>query len=1214
HPVVVVCGETGSGKSTQLPKLCLAAGRGIDGFIGHTQPRRIAARSVATRIAEELGSPLGKAVGYKVRFRDETSAATYVKLMTDGILLAEAQSDPLFERYDTIIIDEAHERSLNIDLLLGLLRRTVERRPGFRLVITSATIDADRFSRFYNIGGAPSPVIEVSGRGHPVDVRYQPPDRPDGAPPGGDDTPRRVAIALDGLLAERLSDVLVFLPTERDIRETTRLLRGRFAARGVEVTPLYARLSAKEQQRVFKPSGKPRVVLATNVAESSLTVPGIRSVVDTGTARIARYAARSRVQRLPIEAISQASADQRAGRCGRLGPGVCVRLYSEDDYESRAPYTAPEVRRTNLAGVVLRLLALRQGDLEALPLLDRPRPEALREARRTLRELQAIDDEGKLTPLGESVGKMPVDPRVGRMIVAADAEGCLAEVLVIAAALETQDPRERPAEKQEAAEASHQRFADARSDFLSYLKLWDHLRLMRGDLSGNQFRRACTRQFLSVPKVLEWEDVHRQLLAMVGQHGLKVGPRRDGYGAIHRSLLAGLLSSIALRRGDDGYQSPSGEGFRMWPGSGLRGTQPKWVVAAETVETSQRFLRTAARVRPEWLPRLASHLIKKDYAGAHWSYKQQTVLADERQKLFDLTLPGRRAIPYGPINPGAARVVFLREALVDEGLRGGWDFFEHNRNAVEALRKIDAKLRRDVPLVDDNTLFEFYNERVPGDVYDARGFRRWYRRESGGQDDPLRLHDEALAAPPPELDAQAFPDALDLGTGELPLRYRHGRGTGVSGGEAEGVTLVVPLELVPTLDAARLDWAVPGLLRDRVIGLIRQLPKPLRTRLVPAPDVADRVCSELDFGAGNFRETIAGRLSHHAQTEIATADLRLDALPAHLGINVRVENAHGGVVAESRSLASLREALGLDPAPRSRFIDHPVWRTPPSTDWSFDPLPKAFEVSHASGRFLAYPGLIDEGDGVAPRLFVDQSEAEASTRRGVRRLFLLRYADELLTHVDWLPEIGRVLDDLRRWERLRDYRYEVAELLAFRVVDPIPATPRDADAFEELAAACKPRVPIAIQEITKPVLGSLGTLAEARGWLASTPLGPESDVAIDIREQLAALTAPGFLIDTPPGRLPHFPRYLRAVAARLRRIAEGGQSQDRKMHARVAPHAHRLAELDASESGDVVPEERERLRWMIEEYRVSVFAQQLGAAERVSDKRLEEQWRRCRRA
>lgn len=1197
--VVIVCGETGSGKSTQLPKICLAAGRGVEGVIGHTQPRRIAARSIADRLSKELGSPLGGAVGYKVRFHDETGDQTYVKLMTDGILLAEVSGDPRLERYDTIIIDEAHERSLNIDFLLGLLRGLVEKRPDLRVIITSATIDAERFADHFKIGDRPAKVIEVSGRTYPVEVRYRPLESTltQRAP----DPCRGVVEAVEELNAERVGDTLVFLPTERDIRETARLLRGSPAARGAEVVPLYARLSAKEQNRVFEVGKQRRVVLATNVAESSLTVPGIRAVVDTGTARIAKYAARTRVQRLPIEAVSQASANQRAGRCGRIGPGICVRLYGEDDFEARPPFATPEIRRTNLAAVILRMMTLKLGSIDDFPLLDRPRPDGVREGYATLRELQAIDKAGVLTPLGERLGRLPVDPRVGRMILAAAEEGCLNDVLIIAAALEVQDPREQPADKRDAAREQHTRYADARSDFLGYLKLWDHLRQMREDLSRNQFRKACSKQFLSYVRILEWQDVHRQLLAIARQEKLKVGPRRDAFGAIHRSLLCGLLSSIGLHRDEKGYQTPSGEGFSIWPGAGPAGTTPKWIMAAEVVETSRKYLRTVARIRPEWLPGLAEHVLERAYREPQWSEKRQTVVAHQRLTLFSLPLNVKGLVPYGPVNPSGARDVFIREALVDEGLRGGWEFLEHNRGVIEELRTLDAKARRSAALGDETLLADFYAERLPPDVWDAQTFRRWFRRDG----DTLLLDRDTVLPKADEADRVGFPDELLVGEHTLPLVYEHR-----PGGETDGTTLRTPQELLCLLDEDQLEWGVPGLLVDKLIALIRLLPKPVRTRLVPAPDAAARIAEGLEHGRGPFLVTVAAALGREAGAEIVPGMLPLSELPPHLRINVRVEDETGEPLAEGRDVGALRRELSEgEAAGEERLVPDDTWTRDGFTEWEFGELPTTVRVRRGQREIDAFPGLIDRGETVDVRLFVDRVDAKQATRTALRRLILLRNRDAIRRQVKWLPGWDGLKPVLKAWDPTRDQANELADLVADRALGELDPRPTNADEFARLAKRTKERIGLAIQDVTPIAVPILEAVGEVQTVLRKIERAMDHPAAADVRRQLVDLTPPGFWIDTPWEWLGHLPRYLRAIRERLRRVVEGGGGQDRRMHEQVEPHQQRLD--DALAAGvDPQLESFRHYGWMLQEYRVSVFAQKLGASLKVSPKRLDEQWAR----
>ncbi|HUE73131.1 MAG TPA: ATP-dependent RNA helicase HrpA, partial [Pirellulaceae bacterium] len=883
HQVLILSGETGSGKSTQLPKLCLAAGRGMTGLIGHTQPRRIAARSIAARLTEEVG-PACRAgpgsgaessersrsasgtypiVAYKIRFADQTSSETLIKVMTDGILLAETQSDRFLDAYDTIIIDEAHERSLNIDFLLGYLHRLLPKRPDLRLIITSATIDAQRFAQHFASDGRPAPAIEVTGRTYPVEVRYRGAgvspaddgqDRPDACPT------EEIADAVEEVCQTGPGDILVFLPTERDIREAAHVLRGRQLHGGrAEVLPLYARLTTAEQNKIFQPHSGRRIVLATNVAESSLTVPGIRFVVDTGTARISRYSPKSKVQRLPIEPVSQASCDQRKGRCGRIGSGVCIRLYDEEDYLSRERFTAPEIQRTNLAAVVLQTLAFGLGPLDEFPLLDPPRPEAIRDGYKTLSEIGAIDDERKLTPIGRSLARLPVDPRIGRMILAAHDDHCLADVLIVAAALETQDPRERPADKQQAADEAQARFLDPDSDFLSYLKLWDFLHHLRETLSRGQFKKALWQSFLSETKVREWQEVHRQLLEMVSQLRLRVGrrmwstrshkpeaPARErhartngsalsdpAYAAIHRSILTGLLSNIALRGDDREYQGAGGNKFFLWPGSGIvhsgplaprvdgddrrgpptRGAsgphlgRPTWILAAELVETSRRYARTVALIDPDWIEPLAAHLVSRSYSDPHWSRKSGTVLAKEKVSLFGLTIVPERRVRYGAIDPVESRKIFIQHALVEQELDTPAAFFRHNRQLRDELAKLAAKTRRRDLVVDDYDVYRFYDDRLPPEVFDRQSLDQWLKAERDRSDKRLLLTREDLVGDEADaVDPSEFPERLAFDRMQVPLDYRF-----EPGAQRDGITATVPREGLAQLAPERLEWLVPGL-------------------------------------------------------------------------------------------------------------------------------------------------------------------------------------------------------------------------------------------------------------------------------------------------------------------------------------------------------------------------------------------------------------------
>ena len=1111
HQVVIICGETGSGKSTQLPKISLELGRGIDGLIGHTQPRRIAARSVAARIAEELASPLGRDVGFKVRFAEALSPQTYIKLMTDGILLAETQSDSRLDQYDTIILDEAHERSLNIDFLIGYLKRLLPRRPDLKLIITSATIDAARFSAHFATPTGPAPVVEVTGRTFPVEVRWRPPLADD----DGDeaDLQQAVLAAVGEVAGIDQGDFLIFMPTERHIHETVKTLRGQplpgdRTGRLPEILPLYARLSIREQQRVFQPGAKRRVVIATNVAESSLTVPRIRYVIDPGTARISRYSPRSKTQRLPIESISRASADQRKGRCGRIGPGICVRLFSEEDYTARDAYTVPEIQRTNLAAVILQTKALRLGPIERFPFLDPPKPEAVRDGYRTLVELGALDDKGELTEIGWQLSRLPVDPRFGRMILAAADEGCLHEVLIIAAALSVQDPRERPLEKQEAADACHALLADAQSDFVGYLKLWDFYHKLKSELSRNQLRKACRQNFLSFNRIREWLDVHRELMELARQAGLEVlsspfgkgaggegvrivvnsatsdsvrnGPhpsplpegegtgrpaphrvqhgrtQRRQYDNVHRAILTGLLSSLALR--GDGYEySVAGGGkANVWPGSGVFQQKPKWLVAAEVVETTRRCLRVCGQIDPRWIERIAEHLVKRTYHGVHWAPAHASAMALERVTLFGLTIVAGRRIHYGPIDPAMSRHLMIEQGLVEGHVEPKPAFLVRNGELVEELERLQAKLRRRDLLVPDFSRYEFYDRRVPADVYDGATLTQWLKTSphalTMAKSDLLR---EGIGEPCEE----HFPDTISIQHLELPLNYQYEPGS-----EQDGVTLEVPIEALNQVAPEPLGWLVPGMIEEKVLALIRSLPKSLRTRFVPAPDAAKQVVPMLRFGEGDIRAAVATALSRLGGVSVPTDAFQEDRLPAELRMNIRVTDAEGRLLASDRDLEAIRRQLGQEAAESFARVEDPRWDRDDLTDWDFDDLPAEIELPRGRLSVKAYPALSDRGGSVSLRLVDSSQRAEHETHFGLRRLCVLAAQRDMGAQVDWLPNFDKMKLHTAPLAGF-DLRRQLAELLAERAMIADQPIPRCKEDFQRLLAAGRQRIAWAVQEL-----------------------------------------------------------------------------------------------------------------------------------------------------
>ncbi len=1286
HQVVIVCGETGSGKSTQIPKICLELGRGVEAMIGHTQPRRIAARSIAARIAEELGSPLGEAVGFKIRFAESLQPNTYIKLMTDGILLAECQTDPLLEHYDTIIIDEAHERSLNIDFLLGYLKRILPQRRDLKLIITSATIDAARFAEHFASARAAAPVIEVSGRTYPVEIRYRPltPDD-DGNEPDWEDA---VAEAVDELTHAGPGDILIFMPTERDIHEMTKKLRGRVDR--AEILPLYARLSMAEQQRVFQPHRGRRIVIATNVAESSLTVPGIRYVIDPGTARISRYSARTKTQRLPIEPISQASANQRAGRCGRVAEGICIRLYSEEDFANRERFTAPEIQRTNLASVILQTKALRLGDIERFPFLDPPRSDAIRDGYKTLVEIGALDRNHALTDIGRQLARLPLDPRIGRMILAAHEENCLAEVLILAAVLELQDPRERPLEKQEAADQAHAQFADPDSDFLSYLKLWDFYHDLKANLSRNQLRKACQQHFLSYQRMREWTDIHLQLLQLAEEAGMKPGPRRNEYAPIHRAILHGLLSNVAVRadprrpgsvfhadkESDPGnardadfvpaggrpirasdYLLAGGRRAVLWPGSGVFQSRPRWIVAAEVVETTNRYLRCCAAIDPRWIEPIAGHLVHRSYSDVHWDRASASAVAFEKVTLFGLVLVSGRRVRYGPIDPAASRDLLIRQGLVEGEIDLKADFLQHNERLVQELERLQAKLRRNDLLRPTWDRFDFYDQRIPPDVYDGQRLMRWLAAERKKNPQALFMSKaDLLRDPEAEAPPHQFPETISVGDRVCAVEYRFEPGSA-----EDGVTLAVPCEALGQLDAGRLGWLVPGLLEHKLVALIRALPKEIRRHLIPAPEMARKALAWMRFGEGDFLQAAAAALGRVSGQRIPPEAFQEDKIPEALRMNLRVVDAAGQTLASGRDLNAVRQKLGEETAAIVGELDDPTWTRDGLKHWDFDALPERVEVRRGHVTIQAFPMLVDQGDAVGLRLAETPQRAEQETRGALRRLFTFFAQKELQSQTHWLPQRD-VMELHARLLPQFDFSRHVGELLAERAIAlALGQIPRTKAEFEALMATARSRIGLAVQDIAKLIGPLLETHYQARLALerllenqggavplaaaslpattASKPASgsrshplpnPNRGLAVaqtfqpsraadhsrwhylseDVRQQLEHLVVPGFLVATPWEWLQQYPRYFRAIVIRLD-AARGDIERDRRHCEEIRRRWLACREkMEENRRMGIDDAELTRYRWMLEEYRVSLFAQRLGTCVPVSAKRLDQQWAR----
>lgn len=1204
HQVVIVAGETGSGKTTQIPKICLELGRGVRGLIGHTQPRRIAARAVAERLAEELDTEVGEAVGYTVRFTDEVSESTLVKLMTDGILLAEIQRDRLLRRYDTLIIDEAHERSLNIDFLLGYLAQLLPRRPDLKVVITSATIDPERFARhFAAADGTPAPIVEVSGRTYPVEVRYRPLTVEVGDTLVDRDPVDAVCEAVEELQAEGDGDILVFLSGEREIRDTADALRDR-KLRNTEVLPLYGRLSAAEQHRVFTPHAGRRVVLSTNVAETSLTVPGIRYVVDPGTARISRYSVRTKVQRLPIEPISQASARQRSGRCGRVADGICIRLYSEEDFDSRPEFTEPEILRTNLASVVLQMTALGLGDIASFPFVEPPDPRAIRDGIALLEELGALEppkngEDLRLTATGREIARMPVDPRMARMIVEGHRNGCLREVLIIVSALSIQDVRERPTEFQQAADEKHARFAVENSDFLAYLRLWDYLKEQRKQLSSSKFRRLCRDEFLHWLRIREWQDLQGQLRQITVNMGWHTDHSPVDDDAVHRSLLAGLLSHIGVREGDKrDFLGARGARFAVFPGSSLFKKPPRWVMAAELVETSRLWARTAARIEPEWVEKLAPHLVKRTYSEPHWSTRREAAMAYERVTLFGIPLVAQRPVQYGRIDPEVSRDLFIRHALVQGEWRTRHRFFHENRALLDDVGELENRARRRDIVVDDETLFDFYDRRVGAEVVSARHFDTWWKKTRRSEPDLLTFTPDTVV----NKDAAAvltgdYPDAWRQGEIQFPLTYQFEPGT-----EDDGVTARIPVALLANVKPVGFDWLVPGMRVELATALIKTLPKNLRRQVVPAPDFAAAALASTTPRSEPLVNALARELSRLGRCMIEPSDFDSAALPDHLRMTFAAVDEKGNVLGRSKRLDQLRKQL-------TKRVDAEVSRAASGTErapavvWTAETLgtlPPTVTRTVGDQKVTGYPALVAENGGVAVRVLSSARAQQAETRRGLRTLLLEAAPTKIKAITSGFDNAERLT-----LGRNPDGSFEalVEDCRACAVDEMIRAhgkpvrTPAE---FEALSAAVRKNLPTRVTHLLRTVVPVLARAHEL-GVVLDRAQGEAAD---DVREQLSSLIFPGFVTELGSRRLTDLPRYLSAAQQRLEALPAGAlrDAQGMDMLDRVyAAYDKLLARLpeDRRDAAEVV-----EIYWMIEELRVSLFAQGLGTRVPVSEKRI----------
>ena len=1211
HQIVVISGETGSGKSTQLPLIALEMGFGIAGMIGHTQPRRIAARGVASRIASQLSCKLGEQVGFKIRFADQTADQTYIKLMTDGILLAETQSDRFLDQYEMIIVDEAHERSLNIDFLLGYLKRILPKKKNLRLVITSATIDTQKFAEHFTQDSArPVPVINVEGRTYPVEIEYRDPSDDTNADSHNTDRDfeRHVIDACRDLADAGDGDILVFLPTENDIRALNKKLRG-IAFRGppTDILPLYARLSTEQQNKIFQSHSGRRIVLATNVAESSITVPGIKYVVDSGTARISRYAPKSKVQRLPIEPVSQASANQRAGRCGRIGPGTCIRLYSEEDYESRAKFTTPEIRRTNLASVILQTLSLKLGEISEFPFIDPPGADAIRDGYRTLFEIGAVDERRSLTPLGRKLARLPVDPRIGRMIVQADSENCLSEILIICSGLELQDPRIRPPEKKNAADAQHQKFVHEKSDFLSMLKLWDFFHDLKEELSRSKLRLACAQNYISLSLMRQWQDIHRQLKAMVSSLGLKTSRRCDDYDAIHRSLLSGLLSGVAMLGDRHEYTGPGGIKFHLWPGSGVFASKPKWIIAGEILETSRRYGRTVAKISPDWIEPLAKHLLRYHYSDPYWSIKQQTVMAHERVTLFGLPIIANRRTGYGKIDPEHARDLFIEQALTEGAYTDHQNFYRHNSDMLEAIKSEAAKTRNRELIVDSYLINGFYDQRLPPDVLDAASLRRALKKDRK-LDQRLCMERNDLLQSTEETNESQFPDQVQIGAMQIPVDYRFSPGA-----KDDGATIEIPIEGLGQIDDIQTGWLIPGLMVDRIIALIRSLPKPIRRNLVPAPETAREVAKTIEFGKGSFLESVANGLSRLAGQPIRVEQFKPEKIDGHLKVNIRVVDAEGQILAEARRVGELREQLGPAHASSVVQIDDSDWNQDGLKDWTWDEFPVEIQIQRGATTVSAYPAIVDQQDSVGLRVVDSAAARDKQTRKGLVRLLKILNRKSVRSQVAWLPDLDEHALKLQRIipsKSLRDQLGDLITRIAFIEMEKhFPASRAD---FDSLQSNAIERIGVATQDVAKWLPKFSNAVHAALLKVEEMP-GRFSSAKGDIRQHIKRLAAEDFLAQIPWRWLQHFPRYFQAVVSRIEKLPTTATTKDREASTELNAYWQRYEQASEHHAVQaIVDPELERFRWMIEEYRVSLFAQNLGTSMTISAKRLDKQWKKVR--
>ncbi|MEH0688069.1 ATP-dependent RNA helicase HrpA [Vibrio cholerae] len=1198
HQVVIVAGETGSGKTTQLPKICAELGRGQYGLIGHTQPRRLAARSVANRIAEEMETPLGEFVGYKVRFNDQISDNTQIKLMTDGILLAEIQHDRFLNQYDTIIIDEAHERSLNIDFILGYLKELLPKRPDLKIIITSATIDPERFSKHFN----QAPIIEVSGRTYPVETRYRPLS---GEDESDRDQLEGIFDAVDELCDEGLGDILIFMNGEREIRDTADALAKR-NLKSTEIVPLYARLSAGEQNKIFQPHAGRRIVLATNVAETSLTVPGIKYVIDPGTARISRYSYRTKVQRLPIEPISQASANQRKGRCGRVEEGICIRLYSEEDFNSRPEFTDPEILRTNLASVILQMTALGLGDIEAFPFVEAPDKRNIQDGVRLLEELGAINEKAKdpkkrLTPTGRQLARLPIDPRLARMVLEAPKYGALKEVMVIASALSIQDPRERPSDKQQSSDDKHRRFFHEESDFLTFVNLWDYIQKQQKKLTGNQFRKQCKEDYLNYLRIREWQDVYFQLHQSMREMDAKLNDEPASYQGVHSALLVGLLSHIGMKDQEKNeYQGARNARFHIFPASGLFKKQPKWIVSAELVETSKLWGRIIAKIQPEWVEPLAKHLIKRSHSEPHWSKKRAAVMAYEKVMLYGIPIVPKRLVNYGTIDAAVSREIFIRSALVE----GEWEtkhaFFKQNRKLLQEVEELEHKSRRRDILVDDDELFDFYDQRVGTDVVSGRHFDTWWKAAAKENPELLNFEKEMLfkgdASHVTELD---YPNFWYQNGLKLKLSYQFEPGE-----NSDGVTVHIPLPILNQVEPVGFDWQIPGLRHELVVSLIKSLPKTVRKNFVPAPNYADAFLARVTPMELPLLDALEKELRRMTGVEVLREDWNLTQLPDHLKVTFRAVDHRNRKLKENSDLHALKESLKEQVQETlSKVADDDIEQQGLHT-WSFGELPKVYQQKRGGYDVKAYPAIIDGKDSVEIKLFETEQEQIQAMQAGQRRLILLNVPSPIKYLHANLPNKSKLGLYFNPYGKVMDLIDDCIACGVDKLIEEQGGLVWQPEQFEQLKEHVRAELGDTVVDIAKQVETILTTAFNINKKLKGKIDFTMAFALSDIKAQIEGLIFKGFATECGWKRLPDILRYMKAIERRMEKLPID-PNKDRLHMLKIESVTNDYKELlNKIPKGMAIPESVKEIRWMIEELRVSYFAQQLGTPYPVSDKRV----------